>query len=153
MKSFFLRMENWLLIVPFILLLLEKFFFAEGAFDFHLHDTYFVIPGLYIGIAILLFCWILYLCHFSLRARKSVNKKILVAHVVATVLLLSFFFVCNFVVTDFGNVTMRPRQYYELSSWQSFQHQSTWFAITLLGFVLIQVSFILYTILRLIVKK
>jgi len=149
----FLRIESWLLIIPFLLLLIEKFLFSNSALDFHLHDTYFVISGFHFGIVILLFCWILYLCHFSLRARKSGNKKILAAHVNATLLLLIFFFIFNFIVPGWTNAPMKPRQYYDYSSWQSFyQYDGTsiFFTVLILAFIVIQLLFILYTIIRLI---
>ena len=58
--------------------------------------------------------------------------------------------------TDWGNTPMKPSQYYEFSSWQSFQYvagQNSWLAVLFVAFALIQILFILYTITRLIVKK
>jgi heme/copper-type cytochrome/quinol oxidase subunit 1 len=155
MKSF-LRIESWLLIVPIILLLIQKICFPDTSVDFHLHDTYFVIGTFYFGITILLFCCILYLCHFSLRARKSGSKKILTVHVIVTVLLLIFFFVCHFFVPLWKASPMKPRRYYDYSSWEGFQQYdvtSRWFAVMFVVFVIIQVLFILYTIVRLVVKN
>ncbi|WP_460551392.1 hypothetical protein [Ferruginibacter profundus] len=155
MKSF-LKIENWLLIVPIILLLVQKIYFTDATVDFHLHDTYFVIAGFYFGIAILLFCWILYLCHFSLRARKSGSKKILRAHVISTVLLLVFFFICDFLVPLWNASPMKPKRYYDYTSWDAFRQYnviSLWFAAMFVVFLVIQVLFILYTIVRLLVKN
>jgi len=56
MKLFLSRVENWLLIIPAILLVIEELFFKGSLFDLHFHDTYIVIGGFYIGTAILLFC-------------------------------------------------------------------------------------------------
>ena len=156
MKRFLLRIENWLLIVPIILLLIEKICFPNAAFDLHIYDTYLVIAAFHFGIIILLFCWILYLCHFSLRARKSGNKKILNTHVIATLLLLSLFFLWDFLPPEWNISPMKPRRYYDYSSWQSFRQfdgTNIYIGILCLGFVLIQILFILYTIFRLIVKK
>ena len=156
MKRFFLRIENWLLIAPFILLLIERSFFAGESVDFHFHDTYIIIPGFYIGIALFLFCWIPYLCHFSLRRRKKGDKRILAIHVITTVLLLSALFAYNLIDPGGKSSTMKPREYYDYSSWQSyrqFNDADIWFAIMFFGFVFIQILFMLYASIRLISKK
>jgi heme/copper-type cytochrome/quinol oxidase subunit 1 len=74
MKRFLLRTENWLLIVPVIITIIEKLFFNTRAFDIHLHDTYFVIANFYIGILLFLSVCIPYLFHFLLR-RKGVGSR------------------------------------------------------------------------------
>jgi cytochrome c oxidase subunit 1 len=152
-KGFFSRIENWLLIVPLILLLAERSFFAGESVDLHFQDTYIVIPSFYIGIAIFLFCWLPYLCHFALRAKKKGDRKILMIHVITTVLLLSALFVYNLIDPGAGNV---PRGYYDYSSWQSyrqFNDADIWFAIMFSVFVSIQILFMLYAVIRLLTKK
>src|SRR3954463_8897114 len=109
MKSFFLRMENWLLIVPFILLLIEKFFFAYQSVDLHIHDTYFVLPLYHIGFVLFLSLLIPYLCHCLLRTTKKRNGKVNAIHVSVTIFLL-LYFSYSFISGD-----QAPRKYYDFS--------------------------------------
>ena len=151
-----LRIENWLLIVPVILLLVEKVFFGHYTFNFHIKDTYFVIAGIHAGIVILLFCWLLYLCHFSLRAKNSGSTIILTAHVVSTLLLLVFFFICNFIIPGYANTPIMPRRYYDHTSWQTYQQSdalNNCITFLVLAFMVIQLLFFIYTLFRLIFKS
>jgi len=150
MRNLFLRIENWLLMIPAILLVIEKLFFGTVVFDLHLHDTYFVISGFYIGMGMFVVVLIPYLCHLLLRLQHNRNGKILVGHVIATVLLLLFLFIA---VRQNGGA---PNRYYDFSSWESFQQfggLNYYLAIAVFAFIIIQLLFTLYTIVRLIAKK
>jgi cytochrome c oxidase subunit 1 len=150
MKNFFLRVENWLLIIPAILLVVEKLFFGAAVFDLHLHDTYFVISGFYIGLGMFVVVLIPYLCHLLLRLHHKRNRRILVVHVMATVLLLLFLFIA----VRQNNET--PNRYYDFSNWESFQQferLNYYLGIAVLAFTGMQLLFILYTIVKLIAKK
>ena len=75
MKKIFLQIENWLLIIPIILIIIEKIFFVTSSLDIHLHDTYFVITNIYLGVFTLIIVCIPYFCHFLLRTKKNRKQK------------------------------------------------------------------------------
>jgi cytochrome c oxidase subunit I len=118
MKKIFLQIENWLLIIPIILIIIEKIFFDTSSFDIHLHDTYFVLANIYLGILILIIVCIPYLCHLLLRTKKAGNRNVLLGHVVITDLLLLFFYFSRFFINSSTNQIM-PRRYYDFSDWES----------------------------------
>jgi heme/copper-type cytochrome/quinol oxidase subunit 1 len=152
MKRFFLRIENWLLIVPIIITIIEKLFFSLSAVDIHLHDTYFVIANFHIGILLFLSVCIPYLFHFLLRRKAVGSKGVLLSHVVVTVMLLLFFFV-SFKLQH----NDMPRRYYDFSTWELYGQQygllTRWLGFAVLAFVIIQLLFIVYAVIRLFAKK
>ncbi len=155
MKKILLRIENWLLIIPIIFIAIEKIFFGVSSFDVHLHDTYFVIANIYLGILIFILALIPFLCHFLLRTKKMGNRKILLGHVVITVLLILVFYFSIFFINSSTNQIM-PRRYYDFSSWESygqFGGLSYYLSTAIFAFIVLQLLFIAYTVVMLIVKK
>jgi heme/copper-type cytochrome/quinol oxidase subunit 1 len=152
MKRFFLRTENCLLIAPIMITIIERLFFSASAFDIHLHDTYFVIANFYIGILLFLSVCIPYLFHFLLRRKGVGSKKVLLSHIVVTIMLLLSFFV--FFRLQHNDI---PRRYYDFSSWEAYGQQfdllTRWLGFAVLAFVIIQLLFIVYGVVRLIAKK
>jgi cytochrome c oxidase subunit I len=152
MKKIFLRIENWFLIVPVIITIIERLFFSASTFDIHLHDTYFVIANFYIGILLFLAVCIPYLFHFLLRRKAVGSKGVLLSHVVVTIMLLLFFFV-SFKLQH----NDMPRRYYDFSSWELYKPQydllTRWLAFAVLAFVITQLLFIVYGVVMLIAKK
>jgi heme/copper-type cytochrome/quinol oxidase subunit 1 len=150
--KFFLKAENWLLILPIIITTSERLFFSASTFDIHLHDTYFVIANFHIGILLFLSVCIPYLFHFLLRRKGVGSKGVLLSHVVATIILLLFFFV-SFMLPH----NDMPRHYYDFSSWELYKPQydllTRWLAFAVLAFVVIQLLFIVYGVVRLVAKK
>jgi cytochrome c oxidase subunit I len=152
MKKLFLRTENWLLIVPIIITIIEKLFFSLSTVDIHLHDTYFVIANFHIGILLFLSVCIPYLFHFLLRRKGAGSRGVLFSHVVATIILLLLFFV-SFRLQH----NDMPRRYYDFSSWKLYgplyNLLFSWLAFAVLAFVLVQLLFIVYGVIRLLAKK
>jgi heme/copper-type cytochrome/quinol oxidase subunit 1 len=152
MKKIFLQTENWLLIVPVIITIIEKLFFNTSAFDIHLHDTYFVIANFYIGILLFISVCIPYLFHFLLRRKGVGSRGILLSHVVVTIMLLFFFFV-SFRLQH----NDMPRRYYDFSSWKVYgpiyDLLISWLGFGVLVFVIVQLLFIIYGVVRVIAKK
>jgi heme/copper-type cytochrome/quinol oxidase subunit 1 len=155
MKTVFLRIGNWLLIIPIALIIIEKIFFAAYSFDIHLHDTYFVIANIYLGILIFILALIPFLCHLLLRTKITGNRNILLAHVVLTVLLLLFFYFYRFFIGSTTN-QIKPRRYYDFSDWGSAEQGgglNNYLLIAVFIFIVLQLSFMVYTIVKLIIKK
>jgi cytochrome c oxidase subunit I len=152
MKKSFLRIENWLLIVPLMITIIERLFFSAATFDIHLHDTYFVIANFYIGTLLFLSACVPWLFHFLLRKKGAGHRSILIGHVIATAILLLFFFV-SFRLQD----NDMPRHYYDFSSWELHWQQynlfTQWLGFAVLAFVIIQLLFIVYAVVRLVVTK
>jgi cytochrome c oxidase subunit I len=150
MSKFFLRPENWLLIIPLILLGIKKIFFSATVIDLHFHDTYFIVSGLHISIGILIILLVPYLCHTLLRLQHKRHKAVLATHVVSTILLVLFLYIPVQQNAD------APQRYYDFSSWESSQQfggLSYYLTIAVLAFISIQLVFILYTITRLVIKN
>ncbi len=152
MKKLFLRTENWLLIVPVMITIIEGLFFSASAFDIHLHDTYFVIANFYIGILLFLSVCIPYLFHFLLRRKRVGSKSVLLSHVLVTIMLLLSFFV--FFRLQHNDM---PRRYYDFSSWESYGQQydllTRWLGFAVLAFVIVQLLFVVYAALILLYRK
>lgn len=152
MKNFFLRTENWLLIVPVMITIIERLFFNASAFDIHLHDTYFVIANFYIGMLLFLSVCIPYLFHFLLRRKGVGSKSMLLSHVVVTIMLLLSFFV--FLRLQHNDM---PRHYYDFSSWESYGDQFDllirWLTFAVLAFVIVQLLFVIYGVVKLIIGR
>lgn len=155
MKKIFLQIENWLLIIPIILIIIEKIFFGTSSFDIHLHDTYFVLANIYLGILILIIVCIPYLCHLLLGTKKTGNRRILLAHVLITVLLILFFYFSVFFINSSTNQLM-PRRYYDFSDCESSEQLgglNNYLSIAVLIFIVLQLLFIVYTIVLLLARK
>ena len=155
MKKIFLQIENWLLIIPIVLIIIEKIFFGAYTFDINLHDTYFVIANIYLGVFTLIIVCTPYFCHFLLRTKKTGNRKILLAHVLITVLLLLFFYFYIFFINSSTNQIM-PRRYYDFSDWESSEQLgglNNYLLIAVFIFIVLQLLFMVYTIVLLLARK
>jgi cytochrome c oxidase subunit I len=152
MEKIFLRIENWLLIVPVMITIIERLFFSAATFDIHQHDTYFVIADFHIGILLFLSACVPWLFHFLLRKKGAGHRSILISHVIATAILLLFFFV-SFRLQNNG----MPRRYYDFSSWELHWQQynlfTQWLGFAVLAFVVMQLLFMVYAVVRLASKK
>jgi heme/copper-type cytochrome/quinol oxidase subunit 1 len=150
--KFLLKAENWLLIVPIFITIIERLFFSAHTFDIHLHDTYFVIANFHIGILLFLSACIPYLFHFLLRRKGFGSRGVLLSHVVVSIKLLLFFFV-SFKLPH----NDMPRRYYDFSSWELYKPQydllTRWLGFAVLAFVVIQFLFIVYAYIKLIARR
>jgi cytochrome c oxidase subunit I len=147
MKIFFSRIENWLLIAPLILLFIEWVFIGQSVFDVHLHDTYFVMPGSSPFILILLLLFIPYFCHIILKPK---GQTIRIIHLISTVVLILVFFI------SLKLIPTNPRRYYDFSSWNAYKQFgifNSFTALTIIAFLIAQLFFITYTIIRLLLNN
>lgn len=150
MKKFLLNSENWLLIIPILFTLIEWYFYPAAAIDIHLHDTYFIIANFYIGILMLFIVLLPYLCHAFLRITNKQNKLILITHIVLNSLLL----IAMPLLMQLPQGS--PRRYYDFSNWESvkqFENLNYYLAIIIISFIIIQILFVLYAMVRLAIKK
>ena len=155
MKKIFLQIENWLLIIPIILIIIEKIFFVTSSLDIHLHDTYFVITNIYLGVISLVIACIPYLCHLLLRTKKTGNRNVLLGHVVISDLLILFFYFSRFFINS-STKQLMPRRYYNFSDWESSEQLgglNNYLSIAVLIFIVLQLLFIVYTIVLLLARK
>ncbi len=147
MKKIISRIENWLLIIPGIFTLVEVMFFGDSTFDLHLHDTYFVVAHFYIGIAFFVLNLIPFSCHLLIRIKRKGNKKILFMHVLVTNLLLTCFFILS------NTKLIQSKKDYDFSSWKAYRQFENLSSALILAFLIIQLLFILYTVVKLLNKK
>jgi len=147
MKKVFTRIENYLLITPVILLIIEWILVEESVLDIHLHDTYFVIPGSSLLILILLLLVIPYFCHILLKPKV---KPIRIIHLISTIVLIVAFLI------SLKLIPTNPRRYYDFSSWNAYKQFGIFNSLTdltLIAFLIVQLLFITYTIMRLLLNR
>jgi cytochrome c oxidase subunit 1 len=150
MKKVLFRSEHWLLIIPILLTFIEWHFYPEAAFDIHLHDTYFIIANFHVCIFLLFVVLLPYLCHVFLRNTNKRNKIIPVTHIVLTSLLL----IAMPLLIQLPQGS--PRRYYDFSNWESFkqfENLNYYLAIITIAFIIIQILFVLYAMVRLAIKR
>ena len=150
MKNILFRSEYWLLIIPFLFALFEWCFYPAATIDIHLHDTYFVIANFHMGILLLIVVLIPYLCHVFLRITHKRNKLTGITHIILTSLLL----IAMPLLMQLHKAA--TRRYYDFSSWESFkqfERLNYYLAIIITAFIIIQILFTLYAIVRLAIKK
>lgn len=87
MKKFFTTIENWLLIIPLLIWLLEKTIVGYSTLDVHLHDTYFVFSNTSFGVMFLIAVIVPFGCHIILRTKSKGNRRLLLSHVLLSCLL------------------------------------------------------------------
>ncbi len=154
MSKWFYKIENWLLIVPILLIIVEKLIFNSAAIDIHLHDTYFVVSRVYIAYFILIIAFIPYGCHAALRIKKAGYKKLLLWQVVITLLLMLFFYMPFFFIND-ATGKILPRRYFDFSNWESLQliPGAAFSYFCVITFILLQYSLIAFTLTKLIINR
>jgi len=149
----FLRIENWLLIVPVILLIIEKLVIGASTLSLHVSDTYYVFQHSYLSAFLFLFLFIPFLLHLILRISGKRDKIICALHVVVTLILLIFLYRL-FYMHFFDSVM--PRRYFEFTDFggHSFSEQEyRYFSYLIFPFLAFQVLFILYFFARLLFAK
>lgn len=146
MKKFLLRIENLLLVAPLLSLLLSKIYFSNSALDIHLHDTYFVIDGVFIKLLFFLYTSLLYVLYLSLRLRRiKINFWVVIQHVIGTCLAILLIDL----PVHYEGLAGIPRRYYDYTTWNSFKFFfiSHWFiSSACFIFILAQIIFIIYYI-------
>lgn len=141
------KMENWLLVPAFLLLV--SFFFLHRTIDVHIHDTYYVITGSFVAQWAAYWVLLLFLLYKLLRKRHdTVNGKLFRLHVTTTFIPLFFILFLGYITNS------KTAQYLDYSNWQQLEPRfqaSTAMILTLL-FLLSQVTFLLYFIIQLLKK-
>ena len=134
-----------LLLLTALAFLLISFFILKdnNAIDIHLHDTYFVIAHTHVFwlLAILcLFVWILYVITNKILFSKALTWVHVIFTILAMIIFVSDFYFANI----FSNI--KPRRYYDFSSWVSFRHASEFvkaIGIALILFLSGQIIFVI----------
>lgn len=154
MKVIFKTWENWLLIVPLLIWILEKTIVGISTLDIHLNDTYIVFTNISIGIVFLATAVLPFICHVILRNIQSGKSRILFVHVLLTCVLTVILF-CFDHFSSYSGLAGMPRPYSGGTYWNDYYLSSSeGIMITLLLFyVLLQLLLLLYTFSRLLKKK
>lgn len=150
MKRIIGTTENWLLIIPLLIWLVEKTITGTSTLDFHLQDTYFVFANVSLGLIFLALSLLPFACHVLLRNKIKSNIKWLFWHVLLTCIIVVVFFCYDRFQLSEG-IAGVPRRYYDYKHWNDYYIYSpvTMIALLLLGYFLLQVLLILYTAIRL----
>ncbi len=151
MKRIITTTENWLLILPLLIWLVETTVTGTSSLDIHLHDTCFVFANISIGLIFLAMSVLPFICH--LLVCSNVNKKLLFWHVLLSCSLMTVFFCCGHFFSYNGLGGM-PRRYYDYAHWNDyFLSASEVFIVSLMLFYfMLQLLLLLYTVIRLIKK-
>jgi hypothetical protein len=155
MKKVFVKKENWLLIIPFLIWLLEKIITGPSGFDFHLHGTYFVINNTYLGFIFLMLAVLPFISHWLLCKKQKGNKRILLWHIILTsIAVIVLFIFIRVIQTAYTGLAGPPRRYYDYSAWTGYlsfmsTHQKV-IVISVLLYVLLQLWLFVYTIVNLV---
>ncbi len=158
MKQLFLNRENWLLIIPLSIGLLEQTVTGLFTFDIHLHDTYFIINNASTGFIFLIASIVPMFCHVFLRRQAKGSKRVLFWHILISctcyVILFATMHWYQFLTTE--GLAGMPRRYYDYESIFTKQHLVNYAVITVffttLAFVILQFLFLVYSVFKLIRK-
>jgi len=140
LKSILFRRENWLIVIPIILLFSSNIFIGNSTIDIHLHDTYYVIRTLHVVGWILLLVVLPYLCHAFLRLNKSGRKTIMNAHIYLT----QFSYIAALLILILMTLSLKRNDSYSFESWNKISTGQYLFAAVLVIYLLTQVLFFLY---------
>lgn len=154
MKKLFTTRENWLLIVPLIIWLLEKAIVGYSTVDINVHDTYFVFTNTSFGTIFLFVIIIPFGCHMILRMNSNGSQRLLYWHVLLScslciLLVVIFHYRINFLKSN----AIAPRQYYDSMAWENPASHYIFFqtviALLVLIYVLLQIGLMIYTLIKL----
>lgn len=148
-RKFLYRIENLLLILPFVLLFIHRLIGGNTVLDIHLHDTYIVINDLPVFFISFWAIFIPYLLHFILRSNNKWTNGFSKFHVYSTVFIIVLIFILSYLFLNRGTQSHQLRSYYEYSSWSaSYNFLSLVIALLCCFYILIQLSFIVFFIVQ-----
>lgn len=153
MKRIIAETENWLLIIPLLIWLVEKTITGTSTLDFHWHDTYFVFANISEGLVFLVLSLLPFACHVLLRYKIKGNVKWLRWHVwLSCSIIVVLFFAGKF--QSYDGLAGLPRRYYDYKHWTDYHLHAAAVCLVLLLLVycLLQCWLFLYTIIRLLRK-
>jgi cytochrome c oxidase subunit I len=154
MKKFFTTRENWLLIIPLLIWMLEKSIVGYSTLDIHLHDTYFVFSNSSFGAMFLIGIIIPFGCHLILRMKSKGSRRLLFLHVILSCLLcLVIVILFHYRIKSSDGLAGVPRRYYDYSTWEDPAFRYMFFLKTILWlvvvYILLQLWLLLYTVMKL----
>lgn len=111
---------DWFLAGCLCCFLLGLFYGANTTFDFQLHDTYFIIANLHLGVAVgLVFAWIAIIYYlFPIIAGRRLNVTLGAIHF--WVSLAGGYLLFQFGSMPYRGLAVMPRRYWDYSSWHQF---------------------------------
>ena len=97
---------------------LRNIFKIDFSFDFHLHDTYFIIDKPYNPLLFFLYSLFVYACYFTLRKfNKPISRIIVVIQITGLILPIIY----RLFSYNYEGLAGMPRRYYDYSAWESFK--------------------------------
>ena len=154
MRKYLFRIENLLLLFPFLLFCFSEIFYGNTALDIHLHDTYFVISDAITFIPVFFVILILYFFHFVLRTTNRRSRGFCRFHVYVTICLCIVIAFLSYGMS-YNGLAGAPRRYYDMSAWESFSYFSNVqmaTAVFYIAFLLLQLVFFFYFLIKIIKK-
>ena len=142
MNKYLLRRENVLLITVNFCVILNKFFIGESVLDIHVHDTYFIIEGLFSSFIIILYTLLIYVLYISLRRKNKMPSNIISFIQIMGLILFSLNDILKF---SYSSIIGMPRRYYDYSdSIKTFGIIDNTTNLFVFCFMLSQLLFLLY---------
>lgn len=135
-----------LILLTAILILIASFFTSDETVDFHLNDTYFIIPSQYLFWAttgLLMVLWIMYI----VTHRFLFSKVLTWVHVIMTTLALVLLIGSSVYFNNYyEGLAGMPRHYYDYNNWNGIVLNNNLTNVVLTTFLIMSLGFFAFLI-------